>query len=314
MRRISLCFCIGIIATDLANASWFSDFVGINIDFANPGKPITFGKPDLSRFGEMLRNLPKDTAQFFLNPKGNVLTFLIRRAKNDAKANCQPIPIDVSKFLSRLFPPDHLIGVCFAIYDLRRIELDSLLIGHLGVRGAVTLEDVIVFPNANNADSPDLWAHEMVHVNQYRRLGLETFAHLYMYAFAALEQEANAVQQVAERLLNDPKIDGNMWTGDPTVPTPIPVGQIIEMARGALPAGEYCASWTTRGVVGKPAEIVFQNQCSIPVKILTIRVRDNAGVDKEVPCVGSSCTIPDNGTVAMPSFSGRTAVKVTFGY
>jgi hypothetical protein len=61
-----------------------------------------------------------------------------------------------------------------------------------GAVEALTLGDVIVFRDGQSASDPLLWAHELVHVEQYRRLGVEAFAAQYLQQAWVLEDEAIA--------------------------------------------------------------------------------------------------------------------------
>jgi hypothetical protein len=67
--------------------------------------------------------------------------------------------------------------------------LPHVLLGN-GVVQAVTLGDVILFRDTRLAGDPLLWAHELTHVEQYRRLGVKTFALRYLQQAGVLEQEA----------------------------------------------------------------------------------------------------------------------------
>jgi hypothetical protein len=67
--------------------------------------------------------------------------------------------------------------------------LPHLLLGN-GAVAAVTLGDVILFRDAYLAEDPVLWAHELTHVEQYQRLGVETFTAQYLQQAWVLEQEA----------------------------------------------------------------------------------------------------------------------------
>jgi hypothetical protein len=49
--------------------------------------------------------------------------------------------------------------------------------------------------------APDLWAHELVHVGQFRTLGVEAFAALYTHAWDAIEQDARVFEQFVARML-----------------------------------------------------------------------------------------------------------------
>ena len=75
-------------------------------------------------------------------------------------------------------PPPSLIAALFA-----------------GPADAVTLGDVIVFRDAAAAGDARLLAHEMVHVDQFDRWGVEGFARRYALGWDALEAEARAIER-----------------------------------------------------------------------------------------------------------------------
>ena len=72
----------------------------------------------------------------------------------------------------------------------RRISLGTVLAGWYYREGAVTLDEVVVFSNANTAKDVQLWAHELVHVRQYEELGVDRFARLYVGSWPVLERQA----------------------------------------------------------------------------------------------------------------------------
>jgi Domain of unknown function (DUF4157) len=56
---------------------------------------------------------------------------------------------------------------------------------------AMTLDHLVVFHDPDDAlTNPSLWAHELIHVRQYRDWGLDGFALRYLEDHRALEQEA----------------------------------------------------------------------------------------------------------------------------
>jgi hypothetical protein len=60
---------------------------------------------------------------------------------------------------------------------------------------AVALDGVIVFRDRENALKPRYWVHEIVHLEQIRRWGLEGFARRYLADAAAVEAEAWAATE-----------------------------------------------------------------------------------------------------------------------
>src|SRR5579863_10422084 len=169
-------------------ASWLSNITGIDINV--PSGTITFGTPRVDQIPQMLQNLPKDVGVFLLNPlAGGGLAFAIRQAKQQARRNCGPMPPDVTATLSAFFPPSLFPSVCWAVVA-NGFTLDAFAVRDAGM-AAITLEDVVVFRNLQDGADPVLWSHELTHVLQYRRLGVEAFAAIYASpGFDALEQEA----------------------------------------------------------------------------------------------------------------------------
>lgn len=72
----------------------------------------------------------------------------------------------------------------------RRIALGSILASWYFDEAAVTLDDVLVFSSESASQNVWLWAHELGHVEQYRRLGIEGFAARYVSDWRRLESEA----------------------------------------------------------------------------------------------------------------------------
>lgn len=60
---------------------------------------------------------------------------------------------------------------------------------------AVALDGVIVFRDAENAAKPRYWMHEIAHLEQIRRWGLEGFAERYLGDTGAVEAEAWALTE-----------------------------------------------------------------------------------------------------------------------
>lgn len=60
---------------------------------------------------------------------------------------------------------------------------------------AVALDGVIVFRDAENAAKPRYWVHEIAHLEQIRRWGLEGFAERYLRDTGAVEAEAWALTE-----------------------------------------------------------------------------------------------------------------------
>jgi len=275
-----------------AEASWLSNITGVDVNI--PRGTVTFGVPRPDQIPQMLQNLPKDTAQFFLNPLGGGLAFEIRRAKESARQNCSPVPADVATPLAAFFPPGLFPGVCAAVVG-NGSTLDAWAIRDFGM-AAITLEDVIVFRSSEDAHDAVLWSHELTHVLQYRRLGVEGFAALYASpALDALEQEArNFDQFVAARIQAAPNTQywqaAPGWSGS----GPFTSQQYSQAARQYINPLQ-CSSWH-KEVAPNGAPLLAQvNMCPITIWITSFVALNRAtGQIQEFPCTDPGCVLPPN--------------------
>jgi hypothetical protein len=121
------------------------------------------------------------------------LAMAIQSAHDEAvKAGVQPIPPAMRKQLAMVFPIELLDRVRYRVGRENSMTMQAFQYGHVQ---AVTLIDVIVFRNETDALTNDaLWAHELTHVRQYDRWGLEEFARRYVNDHKAVEDEAYGFQ------------------------------------------------------------------------------------------------------------------------
>jgi hypothetical protein len=121
-----------------------------------------------------------------------VLAQLIEAAREQAIADgVRPLPASVYRGLLGYFPPTLLQKARFGSRGADRIALPALAFTY-GDAKAVTLGDVILFRDEQAAQTDlTLWAHELTHVMQYQRWGMDGFASHYVADSSAVEQEAN---------------------------------------------------------------------------------------------------------------------------
>jgi Domain of unknown function (DUF4157) len=301
LRQVCVVAILSLIIAGQCSGSWLSDITGINIDI--PGNRISFGPPRPDRIPMMLQNLPKDTAQFFLNPAGNALAFAIRQAKAQARQNCAPVPPQIVGTLSSFFPPDIFNAVCWNLVA-QGISIDSLVI-HDGGMAAITLEDVIVFRDSGVAADPVTWAHELTHVLQYRHLGLETFAFLYTFQFQSMENEAYAFQNfVASRLASNP--NQQYWQ------TQAGWGSINQISSQQYvdAAKQFINPFTCSGIQMQPGVLVLTNNCPIAIRVTTVIMhRLPAGPDWQIACTNVPCFVQPGSVSYFPDVPGSVAVN-----
>jgi hypothetical protein len=126
-----------------------------------------------------------------LESAGTALGDLIDSARRQAIADgVRPLPPGVYRALLGYFPAALLQRARYAVGGKRRLSLPMLAFSY-GDALAITLGDVILFKTARAAENDlKLWAHELTHVMQYQRWGIEGFAERYVRDSASVEREA----------------------------------------------------------------------------------------------------------------------------
>jgi hypothetical protein len=126
-----------------------------------------------------------------LNYAGSALGGLIEGARQQAIADgVRPIPATIYRALLGYFPAALLQRCRFATGTSRALTLQALAFSY-GDATAVTLGEVILFKSERVAEGDlKVWAHELTHVMQYQRWGVDGFAERYVRDSAAVEQEA----------------------------------------------------------------------------------------------------------------------------
>jgi hypothetical protein len=122
---------------------------------------------------------------------GSALARLIGDARQQTIADgVRPLPMGIYRALFGYFPPALLQRSRFATGISRALSLPALAFSY-GDASAITLGEVILF-NSERVAETDLkvWAHELTHVMQYQRWGIDGFADRYVRDSAAVEREA----------------------------------------------------------------------------------------------------------------------------
>jgi hypothetical protein len=120
----------------------------------------------------------------------SLLAQLIAAARQAAiAAGTGPVPARIVRALNGYFAPD-LIALVRWSTGSTALSLPTLTLQYGDVL-AITLIDVVLFRSADDAQwNEKLWAHELTHVMQYRRWGLDGFAARYIADANAVEREA----------------------------------------------------------------------------------------------------------------------------
>ena len=121
----------------------------------------------------------------------SALAGAIRFSRDQAlQADLRPIPPKVRQALAPYFEAALLEKVQWTLAG-RRISLGSFLAGWYYDEGAVTLVDVVVWSDEDLTQNIWLWAHELAHVEQYQRLGVDRFSLQYLANWQGLEAAAS---------------------------------------------------------------------------------------------------------------------------
>jgi len=117
----------------------------------------------------------------------------VETARQQAIADgVRPVPAAVNRFLLGYFPATLLQKTRFASGHAEALMLPAP-IRTCDKAVAVTLSEVVLFKTERLAQSDlRLWAHELTHVMQYQRWGVDGFADHCVRDSAAVEQEAVA--------------------------------------------------------------------------------------------------------------------------
>ena len=116
---------------------------------------------------------------------------LIDNARQQAIADgVRPVPPVVYRSLLGYFPSALLQKSRYSIGFHGPLILPALGFSY-GDATAVTVGDVVLFKNERVAETDlKVWAHQLTHVMQYQRWGIEEFADRYVRDTDAVEQEA----------------------------------------------------------------------------------------------------------------------------
>lgn len=119
-----------------------------------------------------------------------VLARAIRHGESQAaRAGARPIPADMQKLLAPHFRPETLSTTRWTIGS-GRVDLGAIVTEQFMDEGAIALNRQVVFSITRLTENVWMWAHELAHVEQYRRMGIDRFAAAYIADWRAIEREA----------------------------------------------------------------------------------------------------------------------------
>lgn len=172
---------------------------------------------------------------------GNPLEVWINNSRGSAYGSSQPIPAQIRQALEGYVADNVMDRARFKVGDNGILNLAGLTVRY-GDASAVTVNDVIVFRNAEDAfNNPALWAHELTHVRQYMEWGVHSFAIQYARNYNDVEAPAYAAG------------DGYaQWIANQQSPPPPPPPPQPPVFQPGIPSGtlvQQCGCWgPTTGV------------------------------------------------------------------
>ncbi len=117
-------------------------------------------------------------------------------------AGTEPVPSDIMKSLAGYLPAELTRMARWRVGGTTSIPTLPGFAFQYGDVAAITLIDVVLFGSEGDARrNAKLWAHELTHVAQYQRWGVDGFATRYIADSGAVEREAyvNADRFAASR-------------------------------------------------------------------------------------------------------------------
>lgn len=129
--------------------------------------------------------------------------WILRSRESAVRQGTLPIPADIRRQLLPFYAAELLDSVRYKVGDLDELSAARNVMQNPDIK-AVTLVDIIVFRNAEMAaHDVALWAHELLHVQQYREWGTAGFAARYSRDFNAVEAPAYRRQAEISRILRE---------------------------------------------------------------------------------------------------------------
>lgn len=127
--------------------------------------------------------------------------WLLQSRESAAAGGTQPIPLHIRAQLEPYYDIGVLDAARYKVGDGETLGAANTMLQNPDVQ-AVTLIDIIVFRNAADAqDNVALWAHELLHVQQYQQWGVGEFARRYTRDHDAIEAPAYQRQIEVARAL-----------------------------------------------------------------------------------------------------------------
>ena len=122
-------------------------------------------------------------------------SWLVQSRNTAAAGDVRPIPLNIRVQLEDYFDLQVLETARYKVGDATEFNAANTMLQNPDVQ-AVTLVDIIVFRSEEAAlNDVALWAHELVHVQQYQQWGVAEFAKRYSRDYDSVEAPGYAMQR-----------------------------------------------------------------------------------------------------------------------
>jgi hypothetical protein len=201
-RGAALCRGVVLLVVVLFNtpveAQGFLTWVGDRVGLGNVGRVIDNAnravKESIPEYGRAEEAVTRAGRQAFseltVESTAPLLKNLILASRDNAlNAGAGPLPGEVVAEFSGFFGPD-VLSAYWRIGQGHELSLQANSF-RFGDRAAIALDTVLVFRSRNEINSIWLWAHELAHIEQYRRWGVDDFTKRYIRDHESIEAEAS---------------------------------------------------------------------------------------------------------------------------
>lgn len=181
-----------------ASAQGFATWLGERVGLGNVGRAID----DANREAKLVIPVYGQTEETVTRAGRHILTEsvvestapliknLILASRNNAlNAGAGPLPPEIIWEFNGFFGQD-VLSAYWRVGQGNDLSLQANSF-RFGDRTAIALDTVLVFRSWQDANSLWLWAHELAHIEQYRRWGVDDFTKRYVRNFEAIEAAAN---------------------------------------------------------------------------------------------------------------------------
>lgn len=198
MNRVFIAIILCILLTTPANAQGIATWLGDRLGVGNVGREIDNANREVKKvvplYGQteevITDGIRHVTQEAIVESSSPILKNYILASRNNALSNSAPLPPEVLWEFQGFYGPEVLsVRWSHAWGNDFSLQSNSFRFGDVA---GIALDTVIVFRSMNDAYSPWLWAHELAHIEQYRRWGIDDFTKRYIRDYSAIESEANA--------------------------------------------------------------------------------------------------------------------------